>query len=78
MLILGIETSGRQATVALLKEGQSLMIRQLEQTSRRHAQSLVAEIDVLLRKFGLEAADITAVAVSIGPGSFTGLRVGVV
>lgn len=78
MLILGIETSDRIGSVALWREGRSLAERSLAQAGRRHAQSLVAEIQELLRAAQLEPAHCDLVAVSIGPGSFTGLRVGVV
>lgn len=78
MLTLGIETSGRPGSVALCRDGVCLDERPLEQQGRRHAQSLVAEIDRLLRQFECRGADCELVAVSIGPGSFTGLRVGVV
>lgn len=78
MLTLGIETSQRQGTVALVRDGKYLDERILSTGGRRHAQSLVAEIDVMLREHDATPADCDVVAVSIGPGSFTGLRVGVV
>lgn len=78
MLTLAIETSGRAGDVALLREGACLEQRGLQQAGRRHAQTLVAEIDELLRTHGAAPQDVSLVAVSIGPGSFTGLRVGVV
>ena len=78
MLTLGIETSQRQGTVALVRDGDCLDERLLSTGGRRHAQTLVAEIDAMLREQGVAPADCDVVAVSIGPGSFTGLRVGVV
>ena len=78
MLTLGIETSGRTGAVALCRDGACLEERQLPQIGRRHAQTLVAEIDRMFREFGMQPSDCCNVAVSIGPGSFTGLRVGVV
>ena len=78
MLTLGIETSGRAGAVALCRDGRCLAERLLEQAGRRHAQTLVAEIGRLFDEFDLRPADCNLVAVSIGPGSFTGLRVGVV
>ena len=78
MLTLGIETSGRAGSVALLRDGQCLEERSLEKRGRRHAQTLVAEIDRLFRDFNERIDGCDNVAVSIGPGSFTGLRVGVV
>ena len=78
MLTLGIETSGKAGTVALRCHGDSLEQRSLDQSGRRHARSLVAEIAELFRAYDFQLRDTQLVAVSIGPGSFTGLRVGVV
>lgn len=77
MNILGIDTSGREGSLALRRDGHCGDLRSLAKTGRRHAQTLVAEIDSLVRESGLEFTDLDGVAVSIGPGSFTGLRVGV-
>jgi tRNA threonylcarbamoyladenosine biosynthesis protein TsaB len=78
MLTLGVETSGKAGTVALRCDGNCLEERSLDQSGRRHARSLVAEIAELFRGYGFPLRDTQLVAVSIGPGSFTGLRVGVV
>jgi len=78
MLTLAIETSGRSGKVALLAEGRPPVERSLASEGRRHAQTLVAEIDGLFRDAGHSLDSCDLVAVSIGPGSFTGLRVGVV
>lgn len=78
MYLLGIETSGIEGSVALLKGEVCVAERPLDQAGRRHAQSLVLEIGAMLRSHNLEPRGIDAVAVSRGPGSFTGLRVGMV
>ena len=78
MLTLGIETSGKAGTVALRCQGDSLEQRSLDQSGRRHARSLVAEIVELFQAYEFQLRDTQLVSVSIGPGSFTGLRVGVV
>ena len=78
MLILGIETSCRTGSLALFRDGHVIDERVLTSESRRHAQGIATEIDGLLRQFDLTARDCDGVAVSIGPGSFTGLRIGVV
>lgn len=75
---LGIETSGRSGRIALRIDGQDIDERELSQAGRRHAQTLVLEIRNLLTNHSAVPADIDLVAVSEGPGSFTGLRVGVV
>ncbi len=76
MHCLAIETSGFEGRVALWSDGECIE-RALETAGRRHAQSLIAEIDALVRTAGLTPAALNLVAVSLGPGSFTGLRVGV-
>jgi tRNA threonylcarbamoyladenosine biosynthesis protein TsaB len=78
MLVLGIETSGLQGSIAVVRDDIPLGELQLNQTGRRHAQSLVLEIGEVLRSAGLTPRDVELVAVSRGPGSFTGLRVGMV
>lgn len=78
MHILGIETSGFGGSVALRSEERTLAARELTQAGRRHAQTLVQEIAELFRSAGLRPHDCDLVALSIGPGSFTGLRVGAV
>jgi tRNA threonylcarbamoyladenosine biosynthesis protein TsaB len=78
MFVLGIETSGLEGSIALLRDGQCLGERHLNQVGRRHAQSLVLEVGELLQAHSLSSRDVDLVAVSRGPGSFTGLRVGMV
>ncbi len=78
LLTLGVETSGMTGTVALRQSGQTVESVSLQQTGRRHAQTLVAEVDAMLRRAGISSQQLSTIAVSIGPGSFTGLRVGVV
>lgn len=77
-LILAIETSGLAGSVAIARDDVLLGQRSLEQAGRRHAQTLVTEIAVLLKAHDLSPRDLTAVSVTHGPGSFTGLRVGIV
>ena len=78
MLILGIETSGLAGSIALVRDGHALECLPLEQAGRRHAQSLVLEIRNMLSRHQFVPRQIEAIAVSRGPGSFTGLRVGLV
>lgn len=78
LLTLGVETSGLIGAVALRRTGQTIESVSLQQSGRRHAQTLIAEVDAMLCRAGLTSQQLDVVAVSIGPGSFTGLRVGVV
>jgi tRNA threonylcarbamoyladenosine biosynthesis protein TsaB len=78
MLILGIETSGIGGSIALADARGCLAERSLSQAGRRHARTLVAELKSLLAGQNTDPDALDAVAVSIGPGSFTGLRVGIV
>ncbi|MEO2014563.1 MAG: tRNA (adenosine(37)-N6)-threonylcarbamoyltransferase complex dimerization subunit type 1 TsaB [Fuerstiella sp.] len=78
MLILAVDTSGFEGSIAVLNDGRILAERALVAEDGRHAQTLVLQVDRVLRSLQLAPQDIDAVAVSIGPGSFTGLRVGVV
>ncbi|MCY2968942.1 MAG: tRNA (adenosine(37)-N6)-threonylcarbamoyltransferase complex dimerization subunit type 1 TsaB [Planctomycetota bacterium] len=77
MLTLAIETSGFQGSVALLDDDECLEERPLE-LGRQHGQTLLPEIHTLFQSHSWSPRDCGLVAVSVGPGSYTGLRVGVV
>jgi tRNA threonylcarbamoyladenosine biosynthesis protein TsaB len=70
MLILAFDTASDVATSALVDDGEVLG----ERVSR--AQTLLEDVDALLRQGGARPGTIDALAVGIGPGSFTGVRVG--
>ena len=76
MLILAFETSAKAASVALL-EGKQLLAESYQNTGMTHSQTLMVMAQDLLNQCGKTAADIDAVAVAEGPGSFTGVRIGV-
>jgi tRNA threonylcarbamoyladenosine biosynthesis protein TsaB len=76
--VLGVETSGRSGSLALCRGREIVVERTLSEAGRRHAQSLVAEVSEILRGAGVRPHEIRVIGVSAGPGSFTGLRVGVV
>jgi tRNA threonylcarbamoyladenosine biosynthesis protein TsaB len=76
MRILAIETVETTGSVALLEDDVVVAQRQLD-ARVRSAQSLAPGIAGLLEECGLRAADVDLVAVANGPGSFTGLRIGV-
>jgi tRNA threonylcarbamoyladenosine biosynthesis protein TsaB len=76
MLLLAIETSGAEPSVALLR-GAELVAERRAPAHRPGSETLLPAIDALLRRARCELAAIEAFAVSAGPGSFTGLRVGI-
>jgi tRNA threonylcarbamoyladenosine biosynthesis protein TsaB len=76
MRILALETADKTGTVAALSDGNLLAELELDRT-QRSAQSLAPGIDALLKQVGWTPPDVQLVAVSVGPGSFTGLRIGV-
>jgi tRNA threonylcarbamoyladenosine biosynthesis protein TsaB len=76
MRILAIETTDKTGSVAAMADDNLLADLMLDRT-QRSAQSLAPAISRLLKQVGWLPADVQLVAVSIGPGSFTGLRVGV-
>ena len=75
MLILAFETSAKAASVALL-DGQKLLGESYQNTGLTHSQTLMVMAEDVLKQCGKTAADVTAVAVAEGPGSFTGVRIG--
>jgi tRNA threonylcarbamoyladenosine biosynthesis protein TsaB len=76
VIALGIETSGPVGSVALCNEEQALAAFTFPEGAR-HARDIMPAVERIFREAGLEAQDVGAVAVSEGPGSFTGLRIGV-
>ena len=76
MLILAFETSAKAASVALTENGK-LLGEIYQNTGLTHSQTLMVMAEDLLKQCGKAAKDITAVAVAEGPGSFTGVRIGV-
>lgn len=74
-LILNIETSTKSTSVALAKDGELLaMIEEHDVIS--HATKLTPFIENVLKKVNLKLTDLDAIAISNGPGSYTGLRIG--
>lgn len=76
MRILALETTERSGSLAAATDGNLLAELSLEGT-QRSAQSLAPAMIALLRQAGWRPGDVQLVAVSQGPGSFTGLRIGV-
>ena len=76
MLTLAFETSAKAASVALMENGK-LLGESYQNTGLTHSQTLMVMAEDLLKQCGKKVADLTAVAVAEGPGSFTGVRIGV-
>jgi tRNA threonylcarbamoyladenosine biosynthesis protein TsaB len=78
MLILAADTSGKNGSLALVRfeAGASQMLGLISLEGGNFSAQLVPQISDLLKKHGLSKSDIDGFAVAVGPGSFTGLRVG--
>ena len=76
MLILAFETSAKAASTALLEDGR-LLGEIYQNTGLTHSQTLMVMAEDLLKQCGKTVGEISAVAVAEGPGSFTGVRIGV-
>ncbi|MFP5334283.1 MAG: tRNA (adenosine(37)-N6)-threonylcarbamoyltransferase complex dimerization subunit type 1 TsaB [Actinomycetes bacterium] len=74
MLLLGIDTSA--AVGACLHDGTAVLAEAHEYDPRRHAELLTPMVTDALERAGRQRGDLTGVAVGVGPGPFTGLRVG--
>lgn len=75
-LILNIETATKTCSVALAKDGKLLVIKE-HHGEYSHAENLTVFIQEIIETAGITFKDIDAIAVSKGPGSYTGLRIGV-
>ena len=76
MKILSFETSSKAASVALIEDGK-LLAESYQNTGMTHSQTLMVMAQDMLKACGLGPGDVDAVAVANGPGSFTGVRIGV-
>lgn len=75
MILLGIETATTVCGVAVVREGQIVAEKALE-VPQAHAEKLLTLIRTVLGSVPVTATELDAIAVSAGPGSFTGLRIG--
>ena len=76
MLLLAFETSAKAASVALF-DGEQLLGEQYQNTGLTHSQTLLVMAQELLTQCGKTPGEVDAAAVANGPGSFTGVRIGV-
>lgn len=74
-LILSIETGTDICSVALSQDGELLSLRESEE-GRDHAQKLATYIEEVFEQNNIDADELSAIAIGMGPGSYTGLRIG--
>ena len=75
--ILNIETATKNCSVALAQEGKIILCKEIAEEGYSHAERLHVFIEEVIQEAGITFQDLTAIAVSQGPGSYTGLRIGV-
>lgn len=75
MFILGIETTGKVGSVAIIDEN-GKTVNRVTTDSMSHLCELVPMIKELVDELGISLNELDAIAVSVGPGSFTGIRIG--
>lgn len=76
-LILNIETATRNCSVALSLNGEVIAVREIAAQGYLHAEKLHVFIEECMAEANKEIKDLNAIAISMGPGSYTGLRIGV-
>ena len=76
MLILAFETTAKACSAAL-HDGRALLAESVQNSGLTHSQTLMVMAEDLLKVCGKSAADVTHLAAAAGPGSFTGIRIGV-
>ena len=77
MYILAIETTGPYGSTALLDEKGKVLGYEVSRGTMSHLKDLIPMIDTMLKKCGVAKDQIDLIAPSVGPGSFTGIRIGV-
>ncbi|MFP4844158.1 tRNA (adenosine(37)-N6)-threonylcarbamoyltransferase complex dimerization subunit type 1 TsaB [Winogradskyella sp. PE311] len=76
-LVLNIETATTNCSVSLSKDGETLVLKEDNSAGYSHAETLHVFIDYIFKTVKISPSEIDAIAVSKGPGSYTGLRIGV-
>lgn len=75
--ILNIETATKNCSVSLAKEGKTILCKEIAEQGYSHAEKLHVFIEEILKETETDVQNLKAIAVSKGPGSYTGLRIGV-
>lgn len=76
MIVLGIDTATTLVSVAII-DADKVLAASESLSDRRHAEDLTPMVEFVVRRAGLEYSDLDAIAVDVGPGLFTGMRVGI-
>lgn len=75
--ILNIETSTKNCSVSVAKNGTTIALREIAEEGYSHAEKLHVFIEEIIKESKIKLTNLNAVAISQGPGSYTGLRIGV-
>jgi len=75
--ILHIETATKACSIALSKNGDLIALEEINDGEYSHGENITLLIQKAIEKSGIEMNDLNAISVSSGPGSYTGLRIGV-
>lgn len=75
--ILNLETATKNCSVSLAKNGATIICKQMAEEGYSHAEKLHVFIEAIMKEAGIAYIDLAAIAVSQGPGSYTGLRIGI-
>jgi tRNA threonylcarbamoyladenosine biosynthesis protein TsaB len=76
MLVLALDTTTRAGSIAVARAGRLLALYEGDR-ARPHAERLPGDLEASLRRAGVGRSEVDVFAVAIGPGSFTGLRIGI-
>lgn len=77
MRVLAADTTGVRASVALVDDGELVGVVGFSTGRPHHAENLLPTIDLVLDRLSLRLADLDGLAIAAGPGSFTGIRIGI-
>ncbi|MHC0442153.1 tRNA (adenosine(37)-N6)-threonylcarbamoyltransferase complex dimerization subunit type 1 TsaB [Flavobacterium sp. 3-210] len=75
--ILNIETATKNCSVSIAKNGETILCKEIAEEGYSHAEKLHVFIEEIIEESNISVQDLAAIAVSQGPGSYTGLRIGV-
>ena len=75
--ILNLETATKNCSVSISQNGQTILFKEMAEAGYSHAEKLHVFIEECIKESNISFKDLSAIAVSQGPGSYTGLRIGV-